>query len=198
MRQIVNRNRKRKFRLPFSALLLYLVLMAVTLFGVTFSKYITGTTPGDTARVAVMRNLAVTETGSVAEPDQWIVTPGVDLIKNAAAEIIRHIHVARVHELFPLAVAVNRAALTYSDAPDERASPSRVVFETVKICAGFVESRVNEPPFVNVVGALPVHCAVFVGFAVALYNEVDMRHTEASRQKHAKPHGRPRSRCSRY
>ena len=86
MRQIVNRNRKRKFRLPFSALLLYLVLMAVTLFGVTFSKYITGTTPGDTARVAVMRNLAVTETGSVAEPDQWIVTPGVDLIKNAAVD----------------------------------------------------------------------------------------------------------------
>ena len=35
-----------KFRIPFSAVLLYLVLIAAALSGVTFSKYMTGTTVG--------------------------------------------------------------------------------------------------------------------------------------------------------
>ena len=78
-----NQKRNPKFRLPFSAILLYLVLIAVALSGVTFSRYMTGTTVGDTARVAIMRDITVTETGNSAETDKWVITPGVDMIKNA-------------------------------------------------------------------------------------------------------------------
>lgn len=74
---------KPKFRLPFSAALLYLALIAAAVSGVTFSKYMTGTTVGDTARVAIMRDITVTETGNFAETDKWVITPGVDMIKNA-------------------------------------------------------------------------------------------------------------------
>lgn len=75
--------KKPKFRLPFSAVLLYLLLIAAAVSGVTFSKYVTGTTVGDTARVAIMRNITVTETGNSAETDKWVITPGVDMIKSA-------------------------------------------------------------------------------------------------------------------
>lgn len=75
--------KKQKFRLPFSAVLLYLVLIAAAVSGVTFSRYMTGTTVGDTARVAIMRDITVTETGNFAETDKWVITPGVDMIKNA-------------------------------------------------------------------------------------------------------------------
>lgn len=74
---------KPKFRLPFSAVLLYLLLIAAAVSGVTFSKYVTGTTVGDTARVAIMRDITVTETGNFAETDKWVITPGVDMIKNS-------------------------------------------------------------------------------------------------------------------
>lgn len=75
--------KKPKFRIPFSAALLYLALIAVAVSGVTFSKYVTGTTVGDTARVAIMRDITVTETGNFAETDKWVITPGVDMIKKA-------------------------------------------------------------------------------------------------------------------
>ena len=78
-----DQKRNPNFRLPFSAVLLYLVLIAVALSGVTFSRYMTGTTVGDTARVAIMRDITVTETGNFAETDKWVITPGVDMIKNA-------------------------------------------------------------------------------------------------------------------
>ena len=74
---------KPKFRIPFSAALLYLALIAAAVSGVTFSRYMTGTTVGDTARVAIMRDITVTETGNFAETDKWVITPGVDMIKNA-------------------------------------------------------------------------------------------------------------------
>ncbi len=74
---------KPKFRLPFSAVLLYIVLIAAAVSGVTFSKYVTGTTVGDAARVAIMRDITVTETGNFAEPEKWVITPGADMIKNA-------------------------------------------------------------------------------------------------------------------
>ena len=74
---------KPKFRLPFSAVLLYLALLAAAVSGVTFSKYMTGTTVDDTARVAIIRDITVTETGNFADTDKWIITPGVDMIKNA-------------------------------------------------------------------------------------------------------------------
>ena len=75
--------RKPKFRLPFSAVLFYIVLIAAAVSGVTFSKYVTGTTVGDAARVAIMRDITVTETGNFAEPEKWVITPGADMIKNA-------------------------------------------------------------------------------------------------------------------
>ena len=75
--------KKPKFRLPFSAVLLYLLLIAAAVSGVTFSRYMTGTTVGDTARVAIMRDITVTETGNFAEADKWVITPGVDMIKKA-------------------------------------------------------------------------------------------------------------------
>ena len=75
--------KKPKFRLPFSAALLYLALIAAAVSGVTFSRYMTGTTVGDTARVAIMRDITVTETGNSAETDKWVITPGVDMIKKA-------------------------------------------------------------------------------------------------------------------
>lgn len=75
--------KKPKFRLPFSAVLLYLLLIAAAVSSVTFSKYVTGTTVGDTARVAIMRGITITETGNSAETDKWVITPGVDMIKNA-------------------------------------------------------------------------------------------------------------------
>lgn len=78
-----NKNRRPKPRLPFSAVLSYLVLLAAAVSGVTFSKYMAGTTVGDTARVAIMRDITVTETGNFAEPDKWVITPGVDMIKKA-------------------------------------------------------------------------------------------------------------------
>ena len=78
-----NKNRRPKPLLPFSAVLSYLVLLAAAVSGVTFSKYMAGTTVGDTARVAIMRDITVTETGNFAEPDKWVITPGVDMIKNA-------------------------------------------------------------------------------------------------------------------
>ena len=74
---------KSNFRLPFSAVLLYLLLLAATVSCMTLSKYVTGTTVGDTARVAIMRDITVIETGNFAEPDEWVITPGVDMIKNA-------------------------------------------------------------------------------------------------------------------
>ena len=75
--------KKPKFRIPFSAALLYLLLIAAAVSGVTFSKYVTGTTVGDTARVAIMRDITVTETGNFADTDKWVITPGVDMIKKA-------------------------------------------------------------------------------------------------------------------
>ena len=83
MKHSVKTEQRSKFRLPFSAVLLYLLLIAAAVSGVTFSKYITGTTVGDTARVAIMRDITVTETGNFAETDKWVITPGVDMIKNA-------------------------------------------------------------------------------------------------------------------
>ncbi len=74
---------KRRFKLPFSAVLMYLLLIAMLLSGVTFSKYMTGTTVGDTARVAYMKDISISEDGNFTEPNEWIVLPGVDMEKKA-------------------------------------------------------------------------------------------------------------------
>ena len=86
MEQQTNQNKKAKFRLPFSAVLLYLALIAAALSGVTFSRYVTGTTVGDSARVAMMKELAVTETGMPEGLDQRVILPGVDMTKKAVVD----------------------------------------------------------------------------------------------------------------
>jgi len=83
MEQQTNQNKKAKFRLPFSAVLLYLALIAAALSGVTFSRYVTGTTVSDSARVAMMKELTVTETEGL---DQRVILPGVDMIKKAVVD----------------------------------------------------------------------------------------------------------------
>lgn len=83
MEQQTNQNKKAKFRLPFSAVLLYLALIAAALSGVTFSRYVTGTTVGDSARVAMMKELTVTETDG---SEQRVILPGVDMNKRAVVD----------------------------------------------------------------------------------------------------------------
>lgn len=82
MEQQTNQNKKAKFRLPFSAVLLYLALIAAALSGVTFSRYVTGTTVGDSARVAMMKELTVTPDGL----DQRVILPGVDMTRKAVVD----------------------------------------------------------------------------------------------------------------
>lgn len=86
MEQQTNQNKKAKFRLPFSAVLLYLALIAAALSGVTFSRYVTGTTVSDSARVAMMKELTVTETGMPEGLDQRVILPGVDMTKTAVVD----------------------------------------------------------------------------------------------------------------
>lgn len=86
MEQQTNQNKKAKFRLPFSAVLLYLALIAAALSGVTFSRYVTGTTVSDSARVAMMKELAVTETGMPEGLDQRVILPGVNMTKQAVVD----------------------------------------------------------------------------------------------------------------
>lgn len=83
MEQQTNQNKKAKFRLPFSAVLLYLALIAAALSGVTFSRYVTGTTVSDSARVAMMKELTVTETGWL---DQRVILPGVNMTRKAVVD----------------------------------------------------------------------------------------------------------------
>lgn len=86
MEQQTNQNKKAKFRLPFSAVLLYLALIAAALSGVTFSRYVTGTTVSDSARVAMMKELTVTEMGMPEGSDQRVILPGVDMTKQAVVD----------------------------------------------------------------------------------------------------------------
>ena len=86
MEQQTNQNKKAKFRLPFSAVLLYLALIAAALSGVTFSRYVTGTTVSDSARVAMMKELTVTETGMPEGSDQRVILPGVDMTRKAVVD----------------------------------------------------------------------------------------------------------------
>lgn len=72
-----------KFRLPFSSVLTYCLLFVVLLIGFTVSNYVTGTKASDSARVAYIKDIEITETGNFTEPNKWIMTPGVDMTKNA-------------------------------------------------------------------------------------------------------------------
>lgn len=82
MEQKSPKGQKRRVTIPLSAFIIYLLLIAVSLSGVTFSKYVTGTTVGDTARVALMKNMTLSDTGNFTEQNKWIITPGVNMTKN--------------------------------------------------------------------------------------------------------------------
>lgn len=83
MKRTEKQNQKSKFRIPFSAVLMYLAVVVVALSGVTFSKYVISSSAGDNARVAKIKGLTVTETGNSVEEGKWIITPGVDIEKQA-------------------------------------------------------------------------------------------------------------------
>ena len=86
MKRTEKQNQKSKFRIPFSAVLMYLAIVVAALSGVTFSKYVISTSAGDNARVAKIKDITVTETGNVASDDKWIITPGVDIEKQATVK----------------------------------------------------------------------------------------------------------------
>lgn len=75
---------RKRIKLPFSAVLMYLLLIAILLTGITFSRYMTGTTVADSARVVYMKDISITETGNFTEQNKWIILPGVDMQKNAS------------------------------------------------------------------------------------------------------------------
>ena len=80
--------KKNRVRLPLRAYLLYLLVVTFALTGVTFSRYVTSSYGGDAARVAVIRQLTVTETGDVpADGGRWLLAPGVELTKNAVVTL---------------------------------------------------------------------------------------------------------------
>ena len=80
--------KKNRVRLPLRAYLLYLLVVTFALTGVTFSRYVVSSDGGDAARVAVIRDLTVTETGDVpADGGRWLLAPGVELTKNAVVTL---------------------------------------------------------------------------------------------------------------
>ena len=80
--------KKNRVRLPLRAYLLYLLVVTFALTGVTFSRYVVSSDWGDGARVAVIRDLTVTETGNVpADGGKWLLEPGVDVTKNAVVTL---------------------------------------------------------------------------------------------------------------
>ena len=80
--------KKKRVRLPLRAYLLYLLVVTFALTGVTFSRYVASSDGGDAARVAVIRDLTVTETGDVpADGGSWLLAPGVELTKNAVVTL---------------------------------------------------------------------------------------------------------------
>ncbi len=86
MTRNAEKSHKQKIKLPFSAVLFYLFLIATVLSGVTFSKYVTDTTLGDSARVAYMRDISISETGNFTEQNNWIIIPGVNMQKKATVK----------------------------------------------------------------------------------------------------------------
>ncbi|MGN0165551.1 MAG: hypothetical protein ACI39R_05155 [Lachnospiraceae bacterium] len=74
---------KNKNRLPVRAYLIYLSVFLFLLTGVTFSKYVASSNGTDSARVASIEDITVTETGSFIEDTKLLLQPGVDLEKKA-------------------------------------------------------------------------------------------------------------------
>ena len=71
------REKKRRIKLPLRAYLLYFTLLSFLLTGVTFSKYVTRSTGGDSARVVRFGNLQIKEDAS-----SNVFVPGVSTPKD--------------------------------------------------------------------------------------------------------------------
>lgn len=71
--------KKKRIRLPVHVYLLYLLVATLIVTGVTFSKYLTSTNAGDSARVAAFGDLELVE---IDQPKKYIITPGVNISKN--------------------------------------------------------------------------------------------------------------------
>ena len=63
--------------------LLYLIIAAVMLLGVTLSRYVASSFGSDKAKVAMIKDLTITESGDYYENGKWVVAPGADIHKNA-------------------------------------------------------------------------------------------------------------------
>lgn len=72
--------RTKRNRLPIHVYLVYLLVATLVFTGVTFSKYVTSSTGGDSARVAVFGELELTE--STWTGDGYIITPGAPIGKD--------------------------------------------------------------------------------------------------------------------
>lgn len=75
----MKKNTKKKLKLPINAYLSYLLVAALLLSGVTFSKYVTSTNAGDSARAATFGDLSLVE---AEDPKSFIIAPGVNIKKN--------------------------------------------------------------------------------------------------------------------
>lgn len=71
--------KKKHIRLPIHVYLSYLLVATLIFTGVTFSKYITATNAGDSARIAAFGDLVMVEEN---KPENFIITPGVNIVKN--------------------------------------------------------------------------------------------------------------------
>lgn len=71
--------KKKHTRLPLHVYLSYLLVAALVFTGVTFSKYVTSTNAGDSARAATFGEVKMTEND---KPEQFIIAPGVNIQKN--------------------------------------------------------------------------------------------------------------------
>ena len=71
--------KRRRVRLPLRAYLMYITLLSFLLTGVTFSKYVTRSSSGDSARVARFGALQITESDSASA-----FVPGVNIYKDTS------------------------------------------------------------------------------------------------------------------
>lgn len=90
------REKKRKVKLPLRAYLLYFTLLSFLLTGVTFSKYVTQSSGGDSARVVKFGNLQITEDMTTTVENEWIIVPGVPLKKQAVVSTTSASEVATI------------------------------------------------------------------------------------------------------
>lgn len=84
IRRTESPEKKQKRKLPVQAYLLYLLLAVFLVTGVTFSRYLTTTNGGDSARVVKIGGVTLSESGDFYETGKLRMIPGVNLTKKAS------------------------------------------------------------------------------------------------------------------